>query len=75
MPPPADLLSPGIESRSSTLQADSLWSEPPGKPMNMGESSLSLLQGNFLTQEIKSGSPALQEDSLSAELPGKPRNF
>ena len=40
-----------IESRSPTLQADSLPSEPPGKPKNTGVSSLSLLQGIFLTQE------------------------
>ena len=30
-PPPGDLLNPGIKPRSSTLQADSLPSEPPGK--------------------------------------------
>jgi len=27
-----DLLNPGTEPRSSALQADSLWCEPPGKP-------------------------------------------
>ena len=31
-PSPGDLLDPGIESRSPTLQADALPSEPPGKP-------------------------------------------
>ena len=31
-PPPGDLPSPGIEPRSPALQADSLLSEPPGKP-------------------------------------------
>ena len=31
-PPPGDLPNPGIEHRSPTLQADSLPSEPPGKP-------------------------------------------
>ena len=31
-PSPGDLLNPGIEPRSSTLLADSLTSEPPGKP-------------------------------------------
>ena len=31
-PPPGDLPNPGIEPRSLTLQADSLLSEPPGKP-------------------------------------------
>ena len=29
---PGDLPSPGIKPRSSTLQANSLVSEPPGKP-------------------------------------------
>ena len=28
-----DLPNPGLEPRSPTLQADSLLSEPPGKPM------------------------------------------
>ena len=31
-PSPGDLPNPGIEPRSPTLQADSLSSEPPGKP-------------------------------------------
>ena len=31
-PPPGDLPNPGIEPRSPKLQADSLPSEPPGKP-------------------------------------------
>ena len=31
-PSPGDLLNPGIEPRSPTLQADSLPAEPPGKP-------------------------------------------
>ena len=32
-PPPGDPLNPGIEPRYPTLQADSLPSEPPGKPL------------------------------------------
>ena len=31
-PSPGDLRDPGIEPWSPALQADSLWSEPPGKP-------------------------------------------
>ena len=31
-PSPGDLLDPGIEPRSSALQADAVPSEPPGKP-------------------------------------------
>ena len=47
--PPGDLPNPAIEP---TLQVDSLPSEPPGKPKNTGVGSLSLRQGNFLTQEL-----------------------
>jgi len=32
-PSPGDLPDPGIEPRSPALQADSLLSEPPGKPV------------------------------------------
>ena len=45
---PGDLPNPRIKPRSPTLQADSLPSEPPGKPKNTGVGSLSLLQGIFL---------------------------
>ena len=37
------------------LQAESLPSEPPGKPKNIGMGSLSLLQGIFPTQELNQG--------------------
>ena len=43
-PPQGDLPNPGIQPRPPTLQADSLSSEPPGKPKNTGVGSLSLLQ-------------------------------
>ena len=52
---PGDLPNPGIESRSPTLQADSLLAEPQGKPKNTGVGSLSLLQAIFLTQEWNRG--------------------
>ena len=32
-PSPGDLPDPGIEPRASALQADSLLSDPPGKPL------------------------------------------
>ena len=51
-PPPGDLPNPGIKPRSPSLQADSLPSEPPGKPMSTGVGSLSLLQVIFPTQEL-----------------------
>ena len=65
-------LLPGIEPRSTTLQADSLPTELQGKPKNTAVDSLSLLQQIFPEPEIKLGSPALQVDSLPAELWGKP---
>ena len=71
-PSPGDLPNPGIEPKSPTLQVDSLLSEPPGKLINTGVGSLSLLQGNYSNPGIKLGSPALQADSLPPELPGKP---
>ena len=37
------------------MQADSLPTQPPGKPKNIGMGSLSLLQGIFLTQELNWG--------------------
>ena len=37
------------------MQVDSLPSEPPGNPKNIGVGSLSLLLGNFLTQESNQG--------------------
>ena len=50
-PSPGDLLNPGIEPRSPTLQANSLSDELSGKPQNTGVGSLSLLQWIFLTQK------------------------
>ena len=68
-----DLLNPGIEPRSPTLQVDSLTTKPAGKPKNTGVGSLYLFQGIFQTGEDQ-GSPVLQADSLSAELLGKPKS-
>ena len=53
--PPGDLPDSGIKPRSPALQADSLPSELPGKPMNTEVSKLSLLQGIFPTQEVNRG--------------------
>ena len=61
---------PRDRTQVSTLQADSLSSEPPGKPKNTGVDSPS--PGDFPNPGIKLESPALQVDSLPAELPGKP---
>ena len=54
-PPPGDLPNPGIKPRSPALWANSLPTEPPGKPKNTGMGSPSLLRGNFLIQESNQG--------------------
>ena len=54
-PPPRDLPNPGIKPRSPTLKADSLPSDPLGKPINTEVGSLSLLQGIILTQKSNWG--------------------
>ena len=54
-PSPGDLSNPGIEPRSLALWADSLPSEPPGKPKNTRMGSLSLLQQIFPTRELNWG--------------------
>ena len=54
-PSPGDLPNAGIEPGSPTLQADSLLTEPPGKPKNTGVGSLPFLQGIFLTQKLNQG--------------------
>ena len=71
MPSSRDFPHPGVKPKSPALQADSLPSEPPGKPKNTRVGGLSLLQGIVPIQVIEPGSPALQADSLPAELPGK----
>ena len=54
-PPPGGLPNPGIDPRPLALQEDSLPAEPSRKPRNTGVGSLTLLQGNFLTQEQNQG--------------------
>ena len=53
--PSPDLPNPGIKPRSPALQADSLLTEPQGKPKNTGVGSLSLLQRIFPAQESNWG--------------------
>ena len=58
-----------IEPRSPSLKADSVLSEPPGKPKNTGVGSLSLLQGNFPNQELNWGLlPAVQEMWVQSQV-------
>ena len=56
-PPPGDLPNPGMEPGSPTLQADSLLSEPSGKPKNAGVGCHALLQGIFATQGLNPSLP------------------
>ena len=51
-PSPGDPPNPGIKPKYPTLQANSLQTEPQGKPKNTGVGSLSLLQRIFPTQEL-----------------------
>ena len=55
-PSPGDLPDPGIESRSPTLQAASLPSEPPGKPKLLKYRFISQLLGIMC---IKRGQPSM----------------
>ena len=51
-PCPGDFPNAGIEPRSPALQADSLPTEPPGKPKDTGVGSVCLLQWIFLTEKL-----------------------
>ena len=74
---------PGIEPRSPALQADSLSTEPQGKPKNTVVGSLSLFQGIFqiwesnrgllhcrriLHQLSYQGSPSIYQDNVKEML-------
>ena len=75
MPPPRDLPNPGIKPRSPALQADSLPSEPPGKPKNTGVGSLSLLQWIFLSQELNRYLLQCKEIIFQLNYQGSLHNF
>ena len=53
--PPGDLPKLGIKAKSPTLQANSLPSEPPGKPKETGVGSPTLLQGILPAQKLNWG--------------------
>ena len=71
-PPLGDLPNPGIKLRSPALQADSLPSEPPGKPKKTGVGSLYLLQGSFLIQELNWGLLHCRWILYQLSYPGSP---
>ena len=68
-----DLANPGIEPRSPALQADSLPSEPPGKPKNTEVGGLSLLRENFLTQESNWGISHCRQILYQLSYQGSPK--
>ena len=70
-PPPGNLPNPGIEPRSPTLQADSLPTEPLGKPKNTGVGSLPLLQGKNQFSSVTQSYPTLC-DPMNRSTPGPP---
>ena len=70
IPFPGNLPDPGIKSRYPELQADSIPSEPPGKPRNTGVGSLPLLQ-IIPTQELNTGLPhcrAIREGPINMRV-------
>ena len=70
-PSPGDPPNPGIKPRSPALQADSLLSEPPGKPKNTGVGSISFLHGTSPPRNQIRAS-CITGGFLQAELPRKP---
>ena len=54
-PSPGDLPDPEIKPGSSTLQADSLPSEPPGKPNKVAIICYLLFKGNIIKNTTESG--------------------
>ena len=74
-PSPGDLPKPGVETKSPTLQADSLPAEPQGKPKNTGVGSLSLLQWIFPTQELNQGLLHCRQILYQLSYQGSPGDF
>ena len=65
---------PGVETRSPTVQEDSLSSQTPGKPKNTGVGSLSLLQRIFPTQELNWSLLHCRQILYQLSYPGSPRS-
>ena len=74
-PSPGDLPNPGIEPTSPVLQADSLPSEPPGKPKNTGVGSLSLLQWIFPAHESNPGILRCRQILYQLSFQGNPHSY
>ena len=63
-----------LKPRSPALQADSLPSEPAGKPKNTGVGILFLFQGNFMTQESNRGLLHRKWIRYQLSYQGRPRS-
>ena len=61
-PSPGDLRDPGIKPRSPTLQADTLTSAPPGKPIH--KSPLKILKAKWVYFNEKWNCVEIQEQEL-----------
>ena len=73
-PSPGDLPDPGMEPRSPALQADSLWSEPSGKPRGTlalgGTSKEAAVQPKNRGEQNQSGVSELRDPVVRPALRG-----
>ena len=63
IPSPGDLPNPGIEPESSTLQTDSLLSEPPWKPRNV---HILILKRLLLKKKMLSSEPPVTHNLFAS---------
>ena len=63
-PPPGNLPDPGIEPRSLTFQADSLPSEPPGKPRRSREHGWKLQPSHHRADSSGNQFPSSENDLI-----------
>ena len=66
---------PEAELRSPALQKDCLLSKPPGKPKNTIVGSLSILEGNFQTEESNWGLLHCRRILYQLSYPGSPTDY
>ena len=67
---PGDLPDPGIRPRSPALQADSLLSEPPGKPHTTTKHKIN--KESFPGSPVVRNPPCNARDTSSIPIPGRP---
>ena len=72
--PPGGLPNPGSKPRSPALKVDSLPSEPQGKPKNTTVGRLSLLHGNFPTQQSNKSFLHYRWILCQMSYPGSPKD-